>query len=498
MIRLFIRYIAIIFCTDYIYQKLLKQKSKNFIHYSLFILLALATSVLFLYVQPKYRFFVIVLHIFFLFLRHWFITCENPKTIFSIVVLSYGISYICFFLAQMSVIIPISVICSYVMDISSIPTKVLQCLIACLQCFFCWAIFRFKRLRNGMPFLRNPFFAHLGFLLGILITGCAMISFTIDSLDNDSSDLLYILVIISFFILSILIFSWWRNQTYQNYLLHAKEKECSHLEEQLAYCQEKIKILEEENSQLSKVIHRDNKLIPSLQLAVHNIFSQMTKDNSTTLAMEAEKLLVQLEKEMKERSGTVNTLSNNAKKLPTTGVSSLDQLLAYIQQRCHGEQISFDCNFNQDISSIAETKDSPSEKELSTLLADLLENALIATRRHQGKHIFLYMGITEGTFSLEVWDSGDKFPKEVLYHFGRKRYTTHKNEGGSGIGLMVTYELLKKYQASFLIDETDSPDSFFSKKVIISFDGKGTCSLHSQRSKEELSYLSRCQNLNIY
>lgn len=497
MIRLFIRYIAIIFCTDYIYQKLLKQNSKNYIHYSLFILVALSTSILFLYAPPKYRFLVIVVHIFFLFLRHRFITCENPKTIFSIVVLSYGISYICFFLAQMSVIIPISVICSYLMDISSIPTEVLQCLIACLQCFFCWAIFRSKRLRNGMPFLRNPFFAQLGFLLGILVTGCAMISLTFDSFDATSSNLIYILVIISFFILSILIFSWWRNQTYQNYLLQAKEKECSQLEEQLDYCQEKIKKLEDENSQLSKVIHRDNKLIPSLQLAVHNFFSQISKEDSTALAIEAEKLLSQLEKEMKERSGTVNTLSNHAKKLPTTGISSLDQLLAYIHQRCHAEQITFDCNFNYDISSILENQDSLSEKELSTLLADLLENALVATRHHQGKHIFLYMGIMDGNFSLEVWDSGDKFPKEVLYHFGRKRYTTHKNEGGSGIGLMVTYELLKKYQASFLIDETESTDSFFTKKVIISFDKKGTYALHSQRSKEELSYLSRCQNLKI-
>lgn len=496
MLKLFIRYIAIIFCTDYTYQKLLNQKSKSFIKYLLFIVVALSTSILFFYAQPKYRFLVILLHIIFFTLHYCFISHENKKTIFSIVVLSYGISYICFFLAQMSIIIPLSAIYTFVVNIS-IPTEVLQFLIACLQCILCRAIFRSKRLRNGMPFLRNPFFAHLGFLLGILIAGCAMFLFTIDSTTNDSANFLYIFFIISFFILSILIFSWWRNQAYQTYLLQAKEKECSQLEEQLAYYQDKLKTLEEENSRLSKVIHRDNKLIPSLQLAVHNFLSQMSNENSTTLTVEAEKLLAQLEKEMKERSSTVNTLSNHVKKLPTTGVSSLDQLLAYMQQRCHTQEISFDCSVSKDIASILETEESISEKELSTLLADLLENALIATKHHQGKHIFIYMGITDGIFSLEVWDSGDKFPKEVLYHFGRKRYTTHKNEGGSGIGLMVTYELLKKYQASFLIDETHCSDSFFTKKVIVCFDGKGTYTLHSQRSKEELAYLSRCQNLKL-
>ena len=82
------------------------------------------------------------------------------------------------------------------------------------------------------------------------------------------------------------------------------------------------------------------------------------------------------------------------------------------------------------------------EQDFLTLLADLMDNALIATRHAKGAQIFLEIGRQDTVYFIRVWDSGIPFTKEVLLHLGHKQYTTHKDEGGSGIGLMSTY---KKY-----------------------------------------------------
>lgn len=319
---------------------------------------------------------------------------------------------------------------------------------------------------------------------------------TLNSKTENEHDFFYIFIIFFLLIFITLFFIWWQNEIHHSYLLQVKEQECRRLEEQLTYCQEQIDNYEKANTELSKLIHRDNKLIPSMQLAVHNFLELATDKNTTDLSVQGKALLTQLETEMAERSSFVDILSRSRKQLPVTNISSIDQLLTYFLQRCTKEGISFDCSFWEDISSII--KENLSEKELATLLADLLENAFIATKHNHGNNILLQMGKLDDFFLIEIWDSGDMFPKEVLYHFGRKRYTTHKSDGGSGIGMMVTYEILQKYHASFCIDETVSALSFCAKKVTVVFDGKSQYQLYSKRSPEELEYLSKRTDLEIF
>ncbi|WP_405316304.1 ATP-binding protein [Faecalibacillus faecis] len=394
------------------------------------------------------------------------------------------------------VILPITPVATYLIDINSIPRTLLQFLIVCLQCFFAHFLFRIKRFKNGIPLLRNPFASKIGLLLGGLILFFNMFSSTFNYKIEHKHDFFAILLIPSSLILIILFFIWWQNEIQHSYLLQVKEQECRRLEEQLSYCQEKINVLEKDNTELSKLIHRDNKLIPSMQLAVHSFLNQIADNSTADLSEEGKTLILQLETEMMERSNYVDTLSKTQKQLPATGIFLIDQLLAYFLQRCNHTGIAFDCSFFGNVSSIVENP--LSEKELSTLLADLLENALIATKHNQGKNILLHMGILNNCFFLEVWDNGEKFPKEVLYHLGHKKYTTHKQDGGSGIGMMVTYEMLQKYHGSFLIDETVFDKSFCTKKLIVIFDKKSRYHLYSKRSAEELVYLSKRRDLEIF
>lgn len=496
MFLFFARYTAIIYCCNYIYHKLLNQKRSDFISYIFLMIIVLFSTTVFLILPSQYGFLLPPLQILLLFIYYFVADFGTPKKIFTTLILSYCICHICYFIATILVVIPLTPIGTYLININSLSTIFLQCFVVCLQCLFCYLIFHLKRFRNGIPFLHNSFTSKIGVFLGELILFYNMIFSTIDS-KTEYTHGFSIIILISFLcILIILFFIWWQNEIHHSYLLQATEQECRRLEEQLSYCQEKINVLEKDNIELSKLIHRDNKLIPSMQLAVHSFLNQVADSTATDLPEEGKTLILQLEAEMIERSNYVNTLSKAQKQLTTTDIFSIDQLLAYFLQRCSNQGITFDCSFSGNISSILEK--TVSEKELSTLLADLLENALIATKHNEGTNILLHMGILSDCFFLEVWDNGKLFPKEVLYHLGRKKYTTHKQDGGSGIGMMVTYEMLQKYHGSFLIDETFSAKGFYTKKVIVIFDGKSRYHLYSKRSLEELAYLSKRKDLEIF
>ena len=448
--------------------------------------------------SSSYRIIHPLLHIAFIFCFYKFTDTETVETTFTASILSYTISYICYFLSSIITSIPVAFIITYITPELLNMNTLGQLMVSLLQLLLCYLLFCSKHLRKGVPYLRNSLFSQLGVFLGILIIVVIMYFSTLDSSQGNKYPVhLDIICFFTLFLLSILSFFWWKNILHHSYLLQTKERDCKRLEEQLSHCQEKMKILEAENAELAKLVHRDNKLIPSLQLTVHDLLTEVSDEENPALSKRAEELLVQLNQEMVERKGLLTHLSQNRKKLPSTGILSIDQLLAYIQQQCIQQSVIFDCDFSKDISSILTTDTYPSEKELSTLLADLLENALISTRHHQGKHIFLGMKKNMDNFCLEIWDSGDIFSKEVLYHIGKKKYTTHKADGGSGIGLMVTWELLKKYQASLIIDENVFVDDVFTKKIMICFDKKNDYKLCSLRSEGELSYLKHRQDLQI-
>lgn len=63
--------------------------------------------------------------------------------------------------------------------------------------------------------------------------------------------------------------------------------------------------------------------------------------------------------------------------------------------------------------------------------------------------------------------------------------------------MMVIYELLQKYHASFVINETVPKKNFCTKKITVTFDGESRYYLYSKRSPEELTYLSKRGDLKI-
>ncbi|MBQ3601847.1 MAG: sensor histidine kinase [Lachnospiraceae bacterium] len=343
--------------------------------------------------------------------------------------------------------------------------------------------------------MKKSYIANLGVYIGSIILICAMVVSSVpknvETEDRFFFLLLFPIVIILFFN----IYIWCKHHLRKQYMQQVREREYTRLEEQFAQSLQEIKMLKEENETLSKLVHRDNKLIPSMQLAVQQYLSSLHPDNAKELEVTGQRLLEQLNQEMQDRNETLFSITSLKKQLPTTSIPTLDLCLQYMWYKCEAENISLNMTVAENISPLIDTI---SAKDLQTLLADLLENARIALKNCDKRNILIQIEIDNSVPSLAVWDSASVFPKEVLYHFGKKRYTTHKKDGGSGIGMIAIQEILQRYQASIIIDEKLTEETLYKKKVEISFDNQYAYILHTERSLEEYAYLSRRDNLQIF
>ena len=127
-------------------------------------------------------------------------------------------------------------------------------------------------------------------------------------------------------------------------------------------------------------------------------------------------------------------------------------------------------------------KDLISENDLNTLILDLGENAVIAVRDAKTKNVLVVLGTENDCFSISIFDSGLPFDNKVIENLGKRRITTHRKTGGSGIGLLTTAELLRKCKASIVVDENIDNENY-AKKVSVIFDVLSQCRVITPTNK---------------
>lgn len=480
----FIKYFAIILCAIYCYIKLLNlpQKKKLVFPTLLFtvclsLLAALSETV---FPHTTILLLILVSVLFFSFM----VPAVSPEICITAMIISYGISYITFSMAI--VIIGLSFI-----SIISNPNynhMLYQILTAFLQWLITQLPFQFKRLKKGMPFLTNRLHRFPLMIISLLMLFLALL------MRSTAYKELYFFPFLFVFIFAIFIYLSWRNNITKTYLDKLKEKDIAELNAALSQKDIRIKELEEENSELAKIIHGDNKLIPAMALSVQSFLesaSSLPDEDRET----GQRLMEDLEQMTAHRKGILLRQDNRCHTLHATGVSSVDSLLNYMQQRASEKDTDFDVSVTCDIDSFL--RKTISEEDLNTLLADFLENAMIAAAHNSSRHVLLNIDKSDSFYHISIFDSGIPFSKEVLVNLGLQNYTTHKNEGGSGIGLVTSYELIKKYNASLIIEEYAQDSGLYTKKVSLIFNRLGQYTLYTCRDSEELEYLKKRKDLLI-
>lgn len=348
---------------------------------------------------------------------------------------------------------------------------VMQILVSLTQLISCILLFKIKRFKDGMPFLKKEYHITTGIISSIIILTLTML------ISNNNGELALIIPFICILFFAIFIYVFWKNHLRQVYDKNQADKREDYLNHE-------IEQLRKEKEILSKLVHRDNKLIPALEMTVRDYV------NNYSDTPNSQNIIEQLDNLTSERKGIIK--NSSYKNICRTGFVGIDSMINYMYTKAQDENIEFNFILVGDLSEHIDSTISISD--FDSILGDLIENAIIATKFNNGKHVLVI--ISTSPLSIEVYDSGAPFDIKVLANLGLKRITTHK-EFGSGIGLTSIYEFGYKYNYSLTINEYKIDDPKYTKAVSIEFGNVREYCFITERSYKELKPLLRREDITI-
>ena len=376
-----------------------------------------------------------------------------PITLFSIAMV-FVIDYI-----SMIISLPFVFIVGNVSHFSHTFNIISYICVGIISIFLSVLSFKNKHIRSCLLQLKNKEYSYISTVLSLGI----IFIYTYFRFSHIHSIVLAIIVIVFILLIGILFFISTEKEVYNKYNVHMNNLKITSLKNELSTIKEKQVELETTNNALEKIIHNDNKLIPALECTVKDILLDYSTEKASAL-------ISKLDTIFSERKNALKYYERDYLLIATTDNIVVNSIINYMYKKSIDNGITFQYALFGDISNISNL--GISDDDYCTLLADLIENAIIATRNNDyDKNIMIIINAFYEKCNFSVYDNGEYFSKDVLKKIGKKRTTTHKKEGGTGIGLMTTFELLRKYSASFSIDENIN-NSEYTKCVSISFDFK--------------------------
>ncbi len=342
-------------------------------------------------------------------------------------------------------------------------------------------IFKMKRLKNGINFLKNRANKNIN-AIEIFLFCLIILIFGISKRTNNVT--LSSFIFISSMLIAFGIGFWIKTQITKTYKNKMRDRT---IEIQKTEIDEQTKLIEEvkaENLKLATAIHKYNHKFESLE---HAMKSALNLDSKTEFANEISAILKESEETLKNFAKEVEV---NTNKLPLTNIAGIDKMFKYMQEEAIKNNINFDLKINESIKPLVENT-IPKEK-FEILIGDHLKDAIIAIKASKAtyKSILVTLGLVEGIYEFSIYDTGIEFEIDTLLKLGQEQVTTHKNEGGSGIGFMTTFETLKECKASLVIEEYNPETTNYTKSVTIKFDGRNEykiCSYRAEKIKEQKS-----------
>ncbi len=333
-----------------------------------------------------------------------------------------------------------------------------------------YIILRIKRFKKGIIFLQKKFKDEytdiIVFNIGLLILLFIMYISNYTRIVTKTLGFYFI-------IFSIIMFITIQKSLQLYYKQKLQEREVEEIKEELKNKDKEIEELEKENLKLNKKNHS----IAHKQKSLEYELEQMILNNQIANGNQVKDKIEHLSKEMQNETVSVE--------LTKTNIEEIDSMLKYMQSECIKNKIEFELQINGNIHHMVNTY--IGKEELEILIADLIKNAIIAIKHSENinKSILVRLGLIDGFYSLYVYDSGIEFEIETLKNFGIKPSTTHADDGGTGMGLMNTFDTLKKSKASLIIDEYGKPvEDNFTKVIKIIFDNRNEYKIESYRKKE--------------
>lgn len=347
-----------------------------------------------------------------------------------------------------------------------------------LQIFTVFLMFKIKRFKNGFSFLKNK---DSDYGLVLFLSGIIILIFT--ELGNFVSKSASEYSLIGLALIFISVFLWIKEKITLHYKSLLTKDTIENLQSQL---NEQINInenMKNEIKKLSTTNHNISNRISALELYVEKLSNNTTNNESVHSSIsEAKKLVKDLSTEFYNEMH-INVQNNFLKN--KTSIINIDNILEYFQLECTNKNISFNIMVKTDIRNAVNK--TISLNYLETLIANMIKNSIIAIGYSSNKNpkILVQFDNTD-CFEFRIYDTGIEFEIDTLVNLGKERITTHKDDGGSGIGFVTTFETLEKTNGSFIIEEyPPNNDNFeYAKCLIFRFDNKRNYIIRSYRFEE--------------
>ena len=330
--------------------------------------------------------------------------------------------------------------------------------------------YKINRFKNGLTFLqknsKNEYIEILILDISIVIIFCVVIISNYDKLLSRRTG-------VSFIIFSIIMFITIQKSLQLYYKQKLQEREVEEIKEELKQKNKEIEELEKENLKINKKNHS----IAHKQKSLEYELKQIALNNQIEDEKHVKDKIENLSKEMQNETISIE--------LSKTNINEIDNMFKYMQSECIKNKIDFQLQINGNIHHMVNKH--IGKEELEILIADMIKNAIIAINHSKNinKSILVRLGLINGEYSLYIYDSGIEFEIDTLINLGIKPSTTHANDGGTGMGLLNTFDTLKKHKASLVIEEYGKPaEDNFTKVIKIIFDKENTYKVSSYREEE--------------
>lgn len=349
-------------------------------------------------------------------------------------------------------------------------------LIIIIEAIILFLIFRIKRFRHGLSFVKNSNNEYFNIIMINISSVVILAYYMFGNYYGDLTEqLIACLVVIAFIML--LVIQKTLTLYYKQKLLHQTIEDYKN---EISEKDKKIKELSDEKYKISKLNHEFYNRQKALEKKVADYISNVNVETANELAITEQ--IADLYKEYSDKLQNIK----HADKLPVTEIEEIDDMFKYMQSECEKNNIEFKLQINGNIHHMI-NQIIPKDK-LVTLIGDHLRDAIIAinSSNNSFKSIIAILGKTDEFYEFCVFDTGIEFELETLLALGTKPITTHKDTGGTGYGFMTTFETLRETKGSLVIEEKHKmSENDYTKAVRIIFDGKAQYRISSYRMKEQ-------------
>lgn len=397
----------------------------------------------------------------------------NIKYAITLSTITYAINQI--LLSVSSVIVAFSLALCREM-FTNIPTTLAIICTCVLYLALAVLLFRIKRLQSGMPFLNSTKIINVGFLVSVLIfTGLFL-----DVLFSPGNHMYVVFTQFAICLLFIPLIIWWRHKIKESYLAYLREFELTQLHQQ-------ISDLSADNERLSRIVHKDNKLVSAMASSVLTLLEKAPEYNREEFLAQCDSLHTELSELSLHRQELLVSTTSEVSPLGNSH-KLVESVLSYEVKNARHSGICTKYNIDNNFMAAIETY--LTDEELAHILADMIQNAIIAMKAAAQQNLLIHLHMINGNPTISVMDSGTEFSPEVLQNLGLVPCSTHLDEGGSGIGLMDIWQIKAKSKASMVIKELPQPGDY-TKQLSIIFDGKNKYVVFTNRKQELTKMINR-------